>query len=267
MLMGNYTFLAIAQQRLLSDCRMFGIVFDSTSLVQFQMGLIPEVRLFYGMWSLKALSRPKSSVTCQPSPKVSDSVHLWHSSLSRDGRGISYFCPSLIRKGVVTMGSLHGNPEYLSFIGTAWQSKHQLAMNDRANKVGVKMDCVNLAFISAKSQWAGVVSSGVSIYPSLDVEGKPFFSKTLPPALHLFLMEVFHLQLCVRGRMVSFVHADKCPICGQVGTVFHAIVECKHRQLISDLITGSFALVPYKGSRCSIFETPLVCRLNYSLGV
>ena len=112
-----------------------------------------------------------------------------------------------------------------------------------------------------------MVSNGVSVRPSIDVEWKLFVSQTLPRALYLFLMEVFHLQLRVRARMVSFVHTDNCPICGQVETFFHAIAECKHHQLISEHITRSCPPMPYKGFGWSIFKIPLVCRLNYSSGL
>ena len=46
MLMSNYPFPTVVHQRLICDFTLFGFVFGSTSLVQLQMGLIPEVRLF-----------------------------------------------------------------------------------------------------------------------------------------------------------------------------------------------------------------------------
>ena len=80
-------------------------------------------------------------------------------------------------------------------------------------------------------------------------------------------MEVFHLWPCVHAWTVSFVDTDKCLVYRQLDTVFHAIAECRHHQLISDRNSGSFAPVPYKGSRCSIFEIPLVRGLYYSSGI
>ena len=90
--------------------------------------------------------------------------------------------------------------------------------------------------------------------------GSFFFTKQLPPALQLFMMEVFHYKLRVHSRMVTMTESDRCPVCGQVETVEHAFCGCQFHQLLFRLVKRIFSPVPYKGEKGLISQVPLVCQ-------
>ena len=104
------------------------------------------------------------------------------------------------------------------------------------------MDSTSLSAVWACSEWTSIVSSGQPVHPTMDVEWKLFFTKQLPPALQLFMMEVFHYKLCVQSRMVVMTQSDMCPVCGQVETAEHAFCVCQFHQVLFRLIERIFPL-------------------------
>ena len=108
---------------------------------------VPEVQLSYGMWSLRSFSRAMKSVRVSYQDEFRDSLPLWHSSKFADARGLSYYCPFLIRRGVVTLGSPRWNPGYLKHIGTTWRSKYRLVVHDRFPSGGTQLDPHSLSLI------------------------------------------------------------------------------------------------------------------------
>ena len=78
--------------------------------------------------SLKAASQARRYV-CEglSSCTHSDSLPLWHSAVFQKGNQLTYYCPSLMKRGVLTVGDLFDctgapTPRLLGSIGDTWQA-------------------------------------------------------------------------------------------------------------------------------------------------
>ena len=106
----------------------YGVCLHSHAISYLQLCLVPYKTMGSLARSLKAASQARRDVceetaTCTPL----HSLPLWHSSIFEKGNYLTYYCPAVINRGVLTARDMFdGNdcpkPRYVGFLGSTWAS-------------------------------------------------------------------------------------------------------------------------------------------------
>ena len=75
----------------------------------------------YLAWSARAFSMVKQGVSISDVAELSYDTPLWNSCLFRNDQQLTYFCPSLIKFGITTVGALLEDESNYELIAPSWK--------------------------------------------------------------------------------------------------------------------------------------------------
>ena len=104
----------------------YGINVTPSTLHTFQMGSnVAWHKMPYLAWSARAYSLVTAKVAFNRPEALSSGTPLWHNRLFSKPASLTYYCPQLIRQGVITVGDLINNSTHISQIAPTWASIYQ----------------------------------------------------------------------------------------------------------------------------------------------
>ena len=127
----NDSFPVLVSDHFQSWACKYGVCLPAHAIPFLQLGPIPYNTMGYLARSRKAASQAwrflcEGLSTCTPV----ESLPLWHSAMFQKGSHLTYYCPALIRTGILTVGGMYdasGNPidGHIRKIGSTWKSVYQ----------------------------------------------------------------------------------------------------------------------------------------------
>ena len=205
----------------------------------------------YLAWSARAYSLVTSKVTFNRPEALSPGTPLWHNKLFSKPKSLTYFCPQLIRQGVITVGDLINNSTYISQIAPTWAPIYQQGVfhygSSNPSQAPTAPPPRPVPGADVWSRWttksmALFLCSPTSLAPRQPSEVWRAFHSFNVPAQHKdFIRQVLWLRLPVGERQKEWKPDDVwCPIDGELETIDHARTECSLLKVAFNTIAKCF---------------------------
>ena len=114
--------------------RKYGVVWTPRAVPYLQLGPIPFASMGFLAPSLKSSSQARRYVLDGMLPgTTSDALPLWHSAIFRNADNLTYYCPRLIERGILTVKHLFDTTaqpkaKLLSMMGQTWQAVYPASL-------------------------------------------------------------------------------------------------------------------------------------------
>ena len=117
-----------------SFCQVHGITFQGHSLQTIQMDSnVVWRQMPYLAWSMRAFSILRQNLPLPPPTMLAYDTPLCHHVAFRNESKLTYFCPALIRKQVLTVGQLLEDDSLLSHLAPTWRPIYHMAIQQLAS--------------------------------------------------------------------------------------------------------------------------------------
>ena len=227
----------LSRNHFLQWTSQMGISLNLQHLPWLQLGPIPWKTYPFLGTSCKAFSLLRKHAPV-PVPTLDQYVKLpaWHSALFRDTKANSYYSPSLLRKGVTTLGQLLEIPEYSALLPPTWAPVYKACITEiQAAAPHTKLKEASPMFWSEwnKRHMLHYLMSLTPEPPRQTAETWQAWAKLrLPPRDTQFIQLALWHKLTVGTRLASWQpNGTACPLHpGVQETIKHATLHCKFLQ-------------------------------------
>ena len=114
--------------------RKYGVVWTPRAVPYLQLGPVPYASMGFLAQSLKSFSQARRYVLDGMLPgTTSDALPLWHSAIFRNADNLTYYCPRLIKRGILTVKDLFDTTaqpkaKLLSMMRQTWQAVYPASL-------------------------------------------------------------------------------------------------------------------------------------------
>ena len=230
----------------------YGINVSPSTLHTFQMGSnVAWHKMPYLAWSARAYSLVTAKVTFNRPEALSSDTPLWHNRLFSKPASLTYYCPQLIRQGVITVGDLFNNSTHISQIAPTWASIYQQGVfHYHSSNLGQVPTNPPLHPVPGADVWSRWTTKSMALFLCSTTSLAPRQPPEVWKAFHLFnipahhkdfMRQVLWLRLPVGERQKDWKPDDVwCPIDGELETIDHARTECSLLKVAFDTISKCF---------------------------
>ena len=227
-------------------CKKYGVCLDTWAWPYIQLGLVLHKTFGYLAYSLKSFSIARRYILDGlADPTAQGELPLWHSAVFKNSKHLTYYCPALIKKNIVSVPDLYvacGRiPTHLSSkIAPTWRVVYEVGLSNF-------MQCQPTDW-SPPSVWAGALAKTDTLKrlapdPETVTRRSPavrkaFWSAKLPPSIVDFVHQVLWQKLKVAERLSPWTQDSRCPVCGATETIDHALNSCRFHIIIFDTLGG-----------------------------
>ena len=258
--------------------KKFGAVWTPRAVPYLQLGRVPYSSMGFLALLLKSFSQARRYVLDglldgMPIDKLSlwhsvllhnadirmpvDKLPFWHSVLLHNADNLTYYCPRLIKRGVLLVSDLFDaqgqpNPQLLSMLGPTWRVVYPVSI--------AKFLHLPSSEWSLNSVWFG---SGGKSRPPCTTQTEDFLDLNKAPATKEFVCQSLWAKLKTSERLSNWTKHPWCLIGAQLETVAHALQSCRFHQL--DVI--DYSLGPHYHEHQSITTQSLPVKLSAPQGL
>ena len=228
-----------------------GIFLDTTSTFTFQMGSnVVWNTMPYLAWSARAFSLLKQHIPQAPLSMLAYDTPHHHAF--RNQHNQTYYCPQLLRAGILTVGSPLEDSGLFSRLAPSWQPIYRAAIQ----RLDTSQPPLPPAYphrypeLSDRSHWVKWIDTKLLSYVSYpyDFEPRPE-QKVWKACCHCnprsdlkdFVHAALWQCLPVGHRQAKWKPVESCcPIHGSLETVRHSLLHCRYLPLADDTIAECF---------------------------
>ena len=212
-----------------------GIALQQEFLPFFQMGSnVVWNTMPYLAWSARAFSMVKQGVSVPDVAGLSYDTPLWNSCLFRNTQQLTYFCPSLIKFGITTVGALLEDESSYELIAPSWRPVYRDTIRRLASPSLVAAGVPECPPLYLWYQWTSVKMvnylglAGAEPPRQTEEVWKAFFSSDFPAPHRDTIYQALWKKLPVGERLRSWLPGEvNCPLDGACESVLHAVTACK----------------------------------------
>ena len=230
-----------------------GTVLDSFSIFTFQMGSnVVWNTMPYLAWSARCSSLLKQDLPQPPPTMLAYNTALWHHCAFRNEHRQTYFCPKLIRAGILTVGDLLGDDSMSHRLAPSWRPIYsstiqQLAQSQlpetlpRPDRYPAFPDKAHsVKWIDSKA--IAYVSYAYTFGPRQQREvWQAWWRCNLPLDLKDFVYAAVWRKLPVGSKQAAWKLLDThCPLDGAIETMQHSLLHCCYLPVAYDTIVKCF---------------------------
>ena len=214
-----------------------GMSVTPETLAWFQLAVVPLANLPFLGSSARSFSLLRQAfLAALPSACLSSTWPAWHTVAYRDHHGHTYFSPSLIRQGIMTLQQLRALGNFPGCLPPTWDPRYRQPPSPASTAGEFSRDLV-LHWGSTPTLHMLMTASSVEECVPDDTWGH-FNSLRLEGPMRDFLLAAIWRKLPVGDRIAVWVpQARHCPLCGAVETHDHAVSACPFLGLAPSLIT------------------------------
>ena len=236
---------ALSGQHMMEWTRAFGIELDGRFLPWLQLGPIPWKTYPFLGTSCKAFSllRKTAPIATPPDGIIPD-MPLWHSAWFRDTHNNTYFSPSTIRKGVMTVAQLSGMEGGCSHLPRTWEPVYVAGLELLRARPRPRPSTPDEAKPTFWLNWNNramlrFLMAQTPEPPRQKPEvWKAWHKLLLPPPDRQFIQTALWKKLSVGVRLANWQpHETACPICGVQETSQHAVAGCRYVSVAAHIAT------------------------------
>ena len=212
-----------------------GIALQQEFLPFFQMGSnVVWNTMPYLAWSARAFSMVKQGASVPDVAGLSYDTPLWNSCLFRNTQQLTYFCPSLIKFGITTVGALLEDESSYELIAPSWRPVYRDTIRRLASPSLVAAGVPECPPLYLWYQWTSVKMvnylglAGAEPPRQTEEVWKAFFSSDFPAPHRDTIYQALWKKLPVGERLRSWLPGEvNCPLDGACESVLHAVTACK----------------------------------------
>ena len=230
-----------------------GIVLDTTSTFTFQMGSnVVWNTMPYLAWSARAFSLLKQHIPQAPLSMLAYDTPLWHHHAFCNQHNQTYYCPQLIRAGILTVGSLREDDSLFSRLAPSWQPIYRAAIQRLATSQPPLPPAYPDRYpeLPDRSHWVKWIDTKLLSYVSYPYDFEPrqeqkvwkaWWRCNLPSDLKDFVHAALWQRLPVGHRQANWKPLETCcPLDGSLETVRHSLLHCRYLPVAYDTIAKCF---------------------------
>ena len=211
----------------------FVVAWNLRSLPFLQLGPVPYSTMGFLAQSVKSYSQARRYIIDGAPEGVNiGDFPLWHSAIFRNSDSLTYYCPALIRKGVLCISDLFDSdfrpPQaLLPKIGITWREVYTTSIQRFRQLLPTVW--------SIPSVWVGCWGKSASLKKLSPMPYAPqrqpntvwkaFGASRLPPFLKDFAYQALRAKLKVDDRLQNWTKFPWCPICANLETKEHALSQ------------------------------------------
>ena len=245
-----HTFSGMVRQSFFSWAQSLGLVVTLDTLAHFSMGsnVVWNSLPYLGL-SARAFTLVRHNLTPEGPPDLSYDTPLWHSCLFTNQHGHSYFCPQLIRCGILTVGQFLEDDSNYDLLAPTWAPVYR----DVLSLIACPGDSPPARTVHW-GEWTKKTTALTLCYPKhlknrqeTQVWEK-LIRSPLPEAEKDTVRVALWRKLPVGDRLRNWKpNGTQCPLDGGLETVEHSLGLCKYLPFVFGTVDKCFPLYEADG--------------------
>ena len=256
-------------------CAKYGVCLHAWAWPYIQLGPVPYKTFGYLAYSLKSFSIARRYILDGlADPTAQGQLPLWHSAVFKNAKQLTYYCPVLIKKSILTVQDLYGldgriPAHLLSKIAPTWKVVYEVGLANFMHHQPTDW--------SPPSVWVGawaktdtlkrLAPDPETVTRHSPAVWKAFWRSKLPPSIVDFVHQVLWRKLKVAERLSPWTQDSRCPVCGTTETIDHALNSCRFHIIIFDTLDKCWDTVVADNKPHAARSLPLQTTFSTPLGI